>query len=190
MCLFDVVSRAVLSCLKSDKMVHSHRSQREKHLIRSPHPMLLIELCIPRPVSDREVILAPTPPSELSALFVRKSDVGVDGSTKLYDIPKGNCPLLIVVYYCRIVPNDLLLVKGCIKAYGRWIVKGLVADGIDFLLADPLRKEIKAESPFYWKSFTSWTDTDPLRLLEAEFDYDDDSSSLHYCRPVHHGVAV
>ena len=69
-------------------------------------------------------------------------------------------------------------------------MKGLVADGIDFLLADALRKEIKAESLFHRKSFTSWTDTDPLRLLEADFVCADGTSSLHYCRPVHHGVAV
>ena len=158
---------------------------------RSPPPHAAINRNVhpPVPHAARVVIITPTPPSELSA-FVRKYDVGVDGSTKLFDVPKGNFPPLLVFYYCRIVPNDLLLVKGCIKAYRCCILKGLVADVIDFLLADPLRKEIKAESPFYWKSFTSWTDTDPLRLLEAEFDYADDSSSLHYCRPVHHGVAV
>ena len=69
-------------------------------------------------------------------------------------------------------------------------MKGLVADGINILLADALRKEIKAESPFHPKSCTSWTDIDLLRLLEAEFVCADGSSSLHYCWPVHHGVAV
>ena len=181
--LFCHVRSQIKRCIPTAPNVKTPHTKPPPHTIdRTVHP--------PVPRSDRVVIIAPTPPSELSALFVRKSDVGVDGSTKLSDILKENCPPLIVFYYCRMVPNDLLLVKGCMKAYGRWIVKGLVADGIDFLLADALRKEIKAGTPFHPKSFTSWTDTDPLRLLEAEFVCVDGSSSLHYCRPVHHGVAV
>ena len=141
--LFCHVWSQIKRCIPTAPNVKNTSYEAPPHAInRTVHPVV--------PHSDRVVIIAPTPPSELelSALFVRKSDVGVDGSTKLYDIPKGNCPPLIVFYYCLIVPNGLLRVKGCIKAYRRWYVKGLVADGIDFFTSRCPTQRNKSRKPF------------------------------------------
>lgn len=83
--LFCHVISQIKRCIPTAPNVKDTSYEAPPHAInRTVHP--------PVPHSDRVVIIAPTPPSELSALFVRKSDVGVDPSTKLYVIPKRNSP--------------------------------------------------------------------------------------------------